>query len=172
MAPVERSYIGFGDIGVEQSLAMLADEIRQAADSPPVVYFARRLAVQAGVRRQYVQALAIKNWLGRVWRFVDDPVDRDLFVTPERALAEYDAGGIVTGDCDEAATLGGALGFAVGMHVELTALGFPSADPDEDGRFAHVFATLLTDDNRRVSLDITRPAGPVPEPSRVMLLDV
>lgn len=172
MAPVSRSYIAYGDLGVEQSLAMLADDVRAACDVPSVVYFARRLAVNAGVRRQYAQALAIRQWLASVWRFVDDPLDRDLFVTPERALQEYNETGIVTGDCDEAATLGAALGYAVGMQAQFVALAFPSGDPDEDSRFSHVFAALLTDDNRTVSLDITRPAGPVPAPSRVLTLDV
>jgi transglutaminase-like putative cysteine protease len=172
MGPVQLSYIAPGDLGVEQSLGMMANDVDQACDSQRVVYFARRLAVNAGVRQQYQQALAIKNWLARVFRFVDDPIDRDLFVTPDRALQEYEATGQVTGDCDEAATLGAALGRAVGMRAQFVVLGFPSDDPDEDGRFAHVFAVLLTDDNRSVSLDVTRPAGPVPAPSRVLTLDV
>lgn len=172
MMRVIRSLIAGGDVGVQQSLDMMASYVDDALDSQAVVYFARSLAVQAGVRRPYVQALAIKNWLARVWRFVDDPLDRDLFVTPERALVEYSATGVVTGDCDEAATLGAALGRAIGLRAQFVVYGFPSSDPEQDGRFSHVFAVLLTDDNASVSLDVTRPVGPVPDPSRVLTLDV
>lgn len=168
---VIRSLIAGGDAGVGQSLDMMASYVDESCDSPTVVYFARDLAVRAGVRNQYVQALAIKNWLARSFRFVDDPIDRDLFVTPERALVEYAATGRVTGDCDEAATLGAALGRAVGMRAQFVVLGFASDDPAENGRFAHVYAVLLTDDGRSVNLDVTRPAGPVPAPTRIMTYD-
>lgn len=167
MTRVSFNSVGYGDLGVEQSVALMVTMVDAAIDSPDVVYFARQLAVRAGVRRQYMQAVAIKNFLERVWRFVDDPTDRDLFVTPDEALRRYQETGYIAGDCDEAATLGAALGRAVGMNAQFVVYFFDHIDPSGQ----HVFAVLLTDDGRSVSLDATRPRGPVPAPTRTMVID-
>lgn len=164
--------VAWGDAGVSQTLALMSQLIDEGVDSSDVVLFARRLAAQAGVRRPYLQALTIQNWLKRVWRFVDDPLDRDLLTAPDWLLAQFCAQGFVAGDCDEAAILGGALGKSVGFGVRLVALGFPADDPTQLDRLSHVYAVLLTDDGREVSLDVTRPAGPVAEPTCMMIVDV
>lgn len=172
MTHMSRATIAWGDAGVEQTLAMMAGLIDEAIDTPDVVYFARRLAVQAGVRRPYFQALAIRTWLARAWRFVDDPRDRDLLVSADELLRQYRDYGFIAGDCDEAAILGAALGRAVGFRAQLVVYGFPSDDPTEPDRYSHVFAVLLTDDGRPISLDVTRPAGPVLAPTRSLITDV
>jgi transglutaminase-like putative cysteine protease len=169
MTRVDTYTVGYGDNGVRQSLAVMAAAVDAALDSPDVVFLARRLAVQAGVRRPYLQALAIKNFLERTWRFVDDPYDRDTFVAPDVALREFLAAGVLAGDCDEAATMGAALGRAIGLQAQFVVLFF---DDRPDASVQHVFAVLLTDDGRSVSLDITRPRGPVPAPTRTMTVDV
>ena len=168
MTRTDFSTVGYGDVGVTQSLALMSSLVDRALDSPVVVYAARQLAVRAGVRRQYAQAVAIRNFLSMAWRFVDDPTDRDLFVDPAESLKQYQAIGYMAGDCDEAATLGAALGRAVGMHAQFTVYWFENSTPPGQ----HVFAVLLTDDGRAVNLDVTRPRGPVPAPTRTLTVDV
>jgi hypothetical protein len=172
MAHTSRVSIAYGDAGVEQTLTVMAQLIDEGVDSPHVVLFARMMAVRAGVRNQYAQAQAIRAWMARVWRFVDDPPDRDLVTSADWLLAQLQVSPIIAGDCDEAAILGGALGKSVGMFVRLVVLGFPSSEPAEPDRLSHVYAVLLTDDGREVSLDVTRPAGPVPAPTRLLTMDV
>jgi transglutaminase-like putative cysteine protease len=169
MTRVDTFTVGYGDDGVRQSLDVMTAAVDLALDSPDVVFFARQLAARAGVRRPYRQALAIQNFLERTWRFVDDPYDRDTFVVPDVALREYAATGVMTGDCDEAATMGAALGRAIGLHAQFVVLFF---DTLPDASVQHVFTVLLTDDGRQVSLDVTRPRGPVPAPTRTMVVDV
>lgn len=168
MTRVLTTSVPYGDPGVDQSVQLMASYVDTSLDTPEVIYFARQLAVRAGVRQQYTQALAIKNFLARTWRFVDDPNDRDLFVEPAEAIRQYSALGLMMGDCDEAATLGAALGRAVGMSAQFVVYSFDNIDPPGQ----HIFAVLLTNDNRAVSLDITRPPGPVPVPTRTMVVDV
>lgn len=171
MTRVSFSSIGWGDSGVTQTLDIMGSLIDGGLDSPDVVDFARALAVSAGVRNHYNQAVAIRTWLTRVWRFVDDPLDRELLQSPDKLLSDYARLGYIPGDCDEAAILGGALGKAVGLTVTLTTLAFPSDDAQGD-RYQHVFASLLTDDGREVSLDVTRPRGPVPMVTRSYTVEV
>lgn len=172
MSRITTHSIAWGDRGVYQTLELMANLVDASLDSPDLINFARSLAVAAGPRQPYRQALAFSAFLQRVWRFVDDPYDRDTLRDPVTLLREYQATGRVAGDCDEAAILGAALGRAVGMGAEFYVLGFASDDEPGPGRFQHVFAVLLTDDNREVSLDVTRPAGPLPVPSRIVAMDV
>lgn len=164
---VSTHQIGYGDYGVSQTVEHMRALVDAALDNPRVVMLARQIAAMGG-RRQYMQALTIQGWLKRVWRFVDDPTDRDILISPELSLQEFANTGYITGDCDEAATVGATLGRAVGLGAEFCLLGFASDDPALDGRLAHVFAVLLTDDGRRVSLDVTKPAGTLPNPSRIV----
>jgi hypothetical protein len=148
--------------------------IDEGVDDPAIIHAARRLAVGAGVRREFAQALAIRGFLARVWRFVDDPMDRELLQDAPSLLAEYMATGTASGDCDEAAIFGATLGKAIGLDATLTVLAFPvpGEAPSPQDQFCHVYATLLTPAGQAVDLDVTRPRGPVPLPSRVLSVDV
>jgi transglutaminase-like putative cysteine protease len=170
MTHVSFSTIPWGDHGVEQTLNLMADMVSAAVDVPVVVYTARRLAVMGGVRNEVGQANTIRAWLASVWRFVDDPRDRELLVTPDELLQSFERDGVIAGDCDEAAVLGAALAKAVGFQVCLYALAFPDDNPQGD-KFQHVYAAILTDDGLEVSLDVTRPRGPVPTVTRIMQVE-
>lgn len=161
---VMRHTIGFGDSGTMNDLSHMAALIDGGLDSPRVIMAARHLALSGGVRNPTGQALAIRNFLSRVWRFVEDPARRELLRDPDNLLREYEAAGVITGDCDEAAILGAALGEAVGLEAHLVALAF-GGDGDV---YEHVYAELLTPAGGRVSLDVTRPAGPVPPITRTL----
>lgn len=165
-------FIQWGDAGVRDTLALMSQLVEEGLQSFNVVEFARVLAVRAGVRQQVRQAMAIQAWLARVWRFVEDAPDRDMLADPDTLLKMFQSHSIIAGDCDEAAILGATLGKAVGMQAEFVVFGFPSPDPNEPDRFAHVFAVLLTDTGQRISLDVTRPRGPVPAPSRILTVAV
>jgi hypothetical protein len=159
--------IGWGDQGTADTLAAMERLVSRGVDSPLVVSSARQLVTRAGAGRDGLkQAHAIRQWLSSVWRFVDDPSDRELLRDPDAMLQEYEQLGVVMGDCDEAAILGAALGRAIGLDDSFTVLSFSDLFGGPD-LFGHVYASLLTATGQSVDLDITRPAGPVPEPIRV-----
>jgi len=164
---VTHATIGWGDQGTEDTLALMSRLVSRGVDSPAVVSAARQLVTRAGAGRdQLAQARAIRRFLASVWRFTDDPSDRELLRDPEAMLAEYQDLGVIMGDCDEAAILGAALGRAIGLEDTFTILSFPDPAGGPD-LFGHVYASLLTSRGAPVDLDVTRPAGPVPEPIRV-----
>lgn len=171
MTHVSFSEIPWGDFGVTKTLNMMADMVNAAVDSPQVVYAARRLAVMGGVRNDLGQAYTIRAWLASVWRFVSDPLDRELLITPDELLNSLARDGYIAGDCDEAAVLGAALAKAIGFRVVIYALAFPD-DNEQGDRYQHVYASILTDAGPEVSLDVTRPRGPVPPVMRTMFVEV
>jgi transglutaminase-like putative cysteine protease len=143
-----------GDAGVEQTFDAMARLANAGQSIPVVVDFARALATNSGAS-QARGALAIYNWLARTFKYVDDPVDTELLISPAVMIQAAQANGVIRGDCDEAAILGASLGKAVGIEAQFTALAFED-DPD---RLSHVFAVLLPNDGAPVSLDVTRPRG-------------
>lgn len=172
MTTVSSVAVRGGDGGTIDDLTVMVDLVNSSLVCPPVVFFARSLAVDAApLRNQYAQAVAIREWLRRYFRFVDDPAGLELQRDPENLLNEYAATNRIIGDCDEAAVLGAALGKAIGLGACFTVLAFSPSDGG-DGSFSHVFATLLTDDGRAVNLDVTKPAGSVPPPIRVWSVEV
>lgn len=144
----------------------MAATIQDATADPYVVTFARALVKSPAAYAISTQANAarvIRNFVWSVWRFVDDPVNRELLRTPYNMLMEYDACGYVMGDCDEAAMLGAALGASVGIQPTLTVMEFA----DNSGQYSHIYASLLPTDGAPVSLDITRPPRGTPVPAVV-----
>lgn len=170
MTLIDVRSIDYGDAGVLQTLRVMAQLVNNAVNEPTVVQFARRLAVVAGPRMYVQQALGIRQWLSHVWRFVDDPPDRELLRSPAELLNEYQQFGTVSGDCDEVAILGAALGKSIGFNVELIAIGFfqPDGTP---GRYEHVYAIITTPTGATVDMDVTRPAL-VPPIARHIAIDV
>lgn len=171
MFPTVASFgsLGRGDVGAMDDLNHMARLVAQSIRSPIVVMQARQIARLAGERNYRAQAIGIRDFLRSVWRFVDDPRYDELLRDGEHMLRELQATGFITGDCDESAVLGAALGEAIGIEAELVALAF---DPDQggDGSYSHVYAQLLTPEGGSISLDVTRPAGSVPNPSRVLVV--
>lgn len=169
MTTVTTGTIAWGDAGVIQTLQYMTGLIDAAVDSPVIVTFARQLAAADVTRNQVSQANVIRSWLARVWRYVDDPNDRELLRDAPAMLREYAVHHVVYGDCDEAAVLGASLGKAIGLSAQLVALGF---DTDAAQRFQHVYAQLLTDGGQVVELDVTKPRGPIPQVTRTLTMDV
>lgn len=160
--------IGWGDDGVMQTIDAMADLVIASIRLPIVIETARHIVGRS--RGQYAQAVALRLWLKNAWRFVDDPYNVELLIEPEKALLDAQRTGKVTGDCDEAATLGAALGAAIGLIPSFVVLAFEGDDGSD--RLCHVYANLLTDDGRVIDLDITRPSSGVPAPTRSLEIPV
>lgn len=164
--------IATGDAGVRQTLAHMRALVVESMGDPSVVFQARSFVLRAGQRAYRQQAELIQSWLGALWVFADDPIDREFLVSPGALLEMAQTYGRIVGDCDEAAMLGAALGRAIGLAPQFVVLGFADPETGNDGRMAHVYAQLLTPDGDTVSLDITRPRGPLPEVVRMWVVDV
>jgi hypothetical protein len=181
MMPTVRTVtIAGGDLGIMQTLDEMRGLIEEGTADPLTVGVARNLAVRAvgpfGERGddQARQAVVIRNWLASVWRFVRDPMNRELGRNTSAMLLEYQDTGTVMGDCDEAAILGASLGLSIGIQPTLTVLEF---EGQEIPGYSHVYATLLPDNAAGVTLDVTRrftvPVGaPVPPVSRLLTIAV
>ena len=148
-----------GDLGVYQTLAVM----RQMARTAAATFHVRALAVQwtAGARTPLERAVALRSQLARVYRYVDD-LSAETLYPPLVLVAELQDSGEITGDCDDLATLGAALGLAVGLAPT-----FVVVSEDPDGPFSHVFTVLAPPSSvdmvagPAVDLDLSRPARSV-----------
>lgn len=148
-----------GDLGVYQTLAVM----RQLARTASATFAVRALAVQwtAGARTPFDRAVALRSQLARVYRYAEDLSVETLY-PPLVLVAELHESGEITGDCDDLATLGAALGLAVGLTPT-----FVVVSEDPDAPFSHVFTVLapsaLVDmvAGPAVDLDLGRPARAV-----------
>lgn len=164
--------IAYGDAGVSQTLDAMRALVNDSVNEPIVVDFARRLATTGGVRQAVAQAVAIRQWLASVWRFIDDPPDRELLRSPAYMIREYAMSSVIHGDCDEAAILGAALGKAAGMQADFVVLAFYQSDGSA-GRYEHVYTMLTTPTGASIDLDVTKPKhGIIPPISREMTVEV
>lgn len=102
----------------------------------------------------------LRDWLARRFVFLPDPVgvgvfgepgqDVELVRDPVWQVSQIDRYGTVAGDCDDAATLGAALGLAAGLPMRFQVVGFVT-----DGPFSHVWVDALTT-RGWLNLDVTR----------------
>lgn len=99
-----------------------------------------------------LQAQRIRSWLERHVGFLRDPLDTEALHTPVALLTLLGANGYLEVDCDDVATLGAALGMAVGLRARFVLLG------REGEGYEHVW-TELSDPrlDSWTELDITRP---------------
>jgi transglutaminase-like putative cysteine protease len=153
--------ISAGYVGSMQTLARMKSIVRQSLVQPDVTQAAARIAAFLPPRDQVRQAVAIRDFLVRVFRFVPDPKGVELLRTPLFQLREIRKGGTTAGDCDDAAILGAALGLAVGIPAVFRVISFrPGAN------FAHVFTILTPRNGRAIDLDVTKPAQGAAAPVR------
>lgn len=160
-------WIPTGDAGIRATIEKMAGFANAAQADPLTVETAHRIVRTCRARDTRCNGLRIRAWLAGNFRFVPDSVDVETFRTPEYLLHQLAEWGYMTGDCDCAATLGAALGKAIGMPARFVVLGFPSMSD----AYGHVYAELETDSGW-VDLDVTKPRGPVESASRTLLYDV
>lgn len=131
----------------------MAGLIRTGATDPSVRSVALALVAALPSRDQVAQAQAIRTFVAGRLRFVRDPRGLELLGDPRYHIAEIRRSGYVQGDCDDAATLSGALAMAVGLPVRLVALGYTPAGP-----YTHVYTLVDVFDGstfRAVGMDTT-----------------
>lgn len=154
-ATVRVGNLPYGDIGSMTTLAHMRTLVNAAIMQPIVVEFAHHVVRFCAPRDYAGMARAIREWMAGAFRFVPDPIGVELTRTPDYMLRQYHTQGYVSGDCDDAATLGCAIAKAVGIPCKFVAIGFRTA-----GNFAHVYGVLYPRYcNMCVSLDVTKPAG-------------
>jgi len=172
-ATVTTRVLATGDAGIMDTLSAMASLIQQGVNDPVVMNTARQLATGSGpALDQFTTAQRIKAWMMQHWRYVDDPMTTEHLEDARYLLERYQALSYIPGDCDEAAILGATLGLAVGLAPYLTVLAFGGTGSAQTDPYSHVFAILLTDRGQRVSLDVTKPSGPVAPVSRALTVSV
>lgn len=151
-SPVFSQEIPYGFQGSVATLKRMRAVVRASLTQEPVIRTAARIAMFEQPRDQGSQAMAIRDYLVSVFRFVPDPKGVETLRTPLYQLREIHELGAVAGDCDDAAILGAALGLAVGIPAYFRVLKFrPGAD------FAHVFTILTPRGSGAIDLDVTKP---------------
>lgn len=156
-----------GDIGTAQTVHHMKKLVNQSLTDPVVVQTARGIALQYYQRDKDAQAQGIRSFMQDHFQFINDPRGVELLVTPRAMLDTITKRYVVSGDCDEAAILGAALGKAIGLQAQFALLAF-------EGRrsYAHVYA-ILRGTSGWVSLDTTRPLrGPFPPVMRQTTVEV
>jgi transglutaminase-like putative cysteine protease len=156
------------DGGTVRTLAAMASLANLAQVDPLTVETAHRIALRVPPRDTLGYAQAIRRWLASNFRFVPDALDVETARAPHYLLTmQRQQGGLITGDCDDAAVLGAALGKSLGLRARFRTLAFPSLG----NTFGHVYAELETDQGW-LDLDVTKPRGPVESASRTLTYPV
>lgn len=148
--PVRRRYwIPSSHLGIEWTVEHMRELAQQGARSPIVQQAAEAIVGESSGKPA---ALAIRRYLADRMVFQFDPEGLELIRTPELLVRQIECHGTAVGDCDDVATLGAALGMAVGLRAVYVLLAFHLARP-----FEHVYTELVTPSGP-VELDTTKPA--------------
>ena len=150
------TWIPRGPAGTWITVQAMRVLVAQALADPLLVDSARAIVRTAPTGDAPAEAAQIRRFLSEAVRFVRDPVGVETLTSPGRMLREIATSGTASGDCDEIATLGAAVGIAVGFPARFTLFSFT---PDGDWR--HVFAEIH-DGRGWVELDTSREAQGIP----------
>ena len=158
-ARVSELRIPDGDLGILLTVWQMRHLVRIGAKDPLLVGTAASI-VRSSDGSSLGAAEAIRDFLESRVRFeYDPPIEHadgtvegtELLKSPRYMLREIEAHGVATGDCDDVAILGAALGRAAGLPARFALLAFTVGAPYE-----HVYTELLTAAGW-VELDTTRP---------------
>lgn len=100
---------GLGDI--KKGIRYLLDK---AAESPDV----RQLAIEVTQDKED-QIAAIYDWIKDNVKYIPDPDQIELFISPVRMVNEYRKGMLLGGDCDDMAILAAALYRSIGIPANV-----------------------------------------------------
>lgn len=146
---IEHYVIPWGNWGVRKTLRRMRKLVRDAQASPLLIETAGSIVSTHGPANK---AHRIRDYLAATVQFVPDPVGIELIRSPVYMLRQIESKGTARGDCDDVATLGAALGKAVGMPARFVVQSFAAGQP-----YGHVFTELATPAGW-VELDTTAPA--------------
>jgi hypothetical protein len=143
--------ISRGDEGTRQTLAKMKRLVNGSLAAPMVRGTAVNIMRPVVPRDRVGQITALRCFLDERVQFLRDPVGVELLHSPDWLLREIQARYYVTGDCDDVAILGAALGKAAGLKARFVAVAFY----DPVAPYAHVWTDLFDGDQWR-DLDVTR----------------
>jgi hypothetical protein len=163
---VHRSMISEGDAGVRETVARMAELIREGIANPLVRETVTYLAGALSPADYVGQIYTIREWCAAHVHFLRDPAGVELLHSPEWLLREIHANGAAYVDCDDAAILGGALCGAIGLQVALVTVAFL----DNQAPFSHIWASAsppveyvdAAGKQQWIELDVTRPMQNIP----------
>lgn len=137
-----------GDAGIFRTVQYMRELVHGSLTNPLLIEAATLITEPYCCASQKAQG--IRDFLAEKVRFAPDPLGLELLKTPAYMIQSIEAQGWVAGDCDDVATLGAALGMAIGMPARFVLVGF---DPIQT--YGHVWTDLLTPDGW-AELDTTR----------------
>lgn len=144
-----RHWIPWGHFGIELTVWHMRALVRTSLSRPLLAD--RAASIVAGSESALEAGTRIREFLETEVVYVPDPLGMELLKSPVYMLREIDADGRATGDCDDVAILGAALGLAAGLPARFVLLAFRPGAPYE-----HVYTELLTDEGW-LELDTTKP---------------
>lgn len=128
----------------------------------------QRILQSTPLRDGWGEAVALRGFLARRFRFLADPEGVEYLQAPDVLLTQLEQTGEMTGDCDDAAIIGAALARALGLRARFRAVAFPKPMSP----YRHVIADVLTP-RGWLDLDVTKPAQLIPPTfTRTMIMEV
>jgi len=126
----------------------LSQLLHEGIKSPNV----RRLAEDAIVSYPHLDNIAaIHAFVSETFPFINDPYEKELFISPNRMAEDYYNGVIRGGDCDCKSLWSGAMLGSVGFKVRLAI-----ADTNFDGEYDHAYTQVMSEIlNDWVNVDTT-----------------
>jgi transglutaminase-like putative cysteine protease len=129
--------IPWGNAGARATVRRMRQLVRDAEADPWTVHAAYRIVEDTrdpeGMHR------LIRAFLAGYVEHYPDPVGHELIRAPRTMLQRIQSQGWAEGDCDDVATLGAALGKALGLPARFVLLSFSPRGP-----FSHVYTELGT----------------------------
>lgn len=154
-ARLDSHYIPDGGLGTRATLRHMR---RLAREGGAACFLLHRLAshILTVTETDTGAAWEARAWLAAHVAFQSDPPGRESVKAPALMMREVEAYGRSAGDCDDVATLGAALGHALGFRPFFVVVGFEAGGP-----YHHVYTYLPTSAGP-VDLDTTAPAQELP----------
>jgi len=156
------------DRATEQTVGLMARQVRQCAQDPTVHAAARNALVKYSQGRAGAYAACWASWwsIRHTLKFVSDdsllrnvstpnPPELELLVSPSvmvRARAPQ-------GDCDDFTMLMCCFLECLGVSWEIVTV---AADPGDAQRWSHVYAVAILEDGRRMPMDAAPPDAKYP----------
>jgi hypothetical protein len=150
MSGARRIRIPAGDAGIARTVQYMRELVHDSMADPLLIGTAEAIGAQYCCPNE--QAQGIREFLAATVRFTPDPSGLELLKTPAYMLSKVELTGFTTGDCDDVAILGAALGMALAMPARFVLVGFDPGQP-----LQHVWTELGTPDGW-AELDVTRPS--------------
>lgn len=164
------------------TIRIIGKAIKDGAQYLPIRNLAARLATNAGPKDYLGQVESIYNYATDRWRYVRDPVHKELVTTSPSALYRLvlagDGRGVGSGrgagDCDDITAGLGALLYSIGFPVRMATTAPPGTLAGK--MFGHIFVQAKIPKKGWVTVDpVVHPYkkfGSVPKHSRIAFFDL